>query len=307
MMQDGFGQGAILAGRARYSPNSLGGGCPFTSTMAQGGYVHSPRVVEGTKVRGRAEPQPDYFTQATMFWNSMSEPERDHVAGAFSFELGKVEVAHVRERMVQNLAEVHPDLVERVAAALGMQVPPEPQGLDTSIPSSPALSQLPAEPCPVHGRLVAVLAADGADAVGVKALGAACTAAGARAVVVAPRLGVILGDDGVTVPAAKAFLTAQSVEFDVVVVAGGSGAEALAIEPFAAVFVQEAYRHHKTIAGWGRGVDTLRAFNVPLDAPGVATAEAADTAFGTNVLQLAGWHRHWERPALVALPQLSAV
>ena len=29
MMQDGFGQSAILAGRTRYSPNSLGGGCPY--------------------------------------------------------------------------------------------------------------------------------------------------------------------------------------------------------------------------------------------------------------------------------------
>src|SRR4051794_9295390 len=36
MQQDGFGQSAILGGRTRYSPNSLGGGCPFTSTMAEG-------------------------------------------------------------------------------------------------------------------------------------------------------------------------------------------------------------------------------------------------------------------------------
>jgi catalase len=308
MMQDGFGQSAILGGRTRYSPNSLGGGCPFTSAMSEGGYVHVPRVVTGAKTRSRPEPHPDYFTQATMFWNSMSEVEKEHIAGAFSFELGKVEVAHVRERMVRNLAEVDADLVARVAAALGMDAPPgsttssDPAELTTA---SPALSQVPVAPDPVDGRLVAVLAADGLDAGGVLALAAAATGARARAQVVAPHLGVLQGADGTPVPAPKAFLTAQSVEFDVVVVAGGAGAELLAPDPLVAMFVQEAYRHHKTIGAWGEGVDVLTGFGIPLDAPGVVTADAVDAGFSSSLLEAAGWHRHWERPSLVVLPEVA--
>ena len=39
---------------------------------------------------------------------------QDHIAAAVSFELGKVEVAHVRARMLRNLAEVDADLTERL-------------------------------------------------------------------------------------------------------------------------------------------------------------------------------------------------
>jgi catalase len=301
MMQDGFGQSAILAGRTRYSPNSLGGGCPFTSTMAEGGYERVARAVSGTIGRRRAEPQPDYFTQATMFWNSMSAVEREHIVAAFSFELGKVEVAHVRERMVQNLAEVDPDLVERVAAVLGMSAPPPPSGRGPAArDSSPALSQVVPGPGPVDGRLIAVLAADGCDAEGIMALAAAATEARARAVVVAPHLGVLDGESGMPVPAAKAFLTAQSVEFDVIVVAGGTGTATL-IEPTAATFVQEAYRHHKTIGAWGTGVDTLAQLSIPDGTAGIVTSTDADPTFCATLLEQAGHHRHWDRAPLTNL------
>lgn len=299
MEQDGFGQSAILAGRTRYSPNSLGGGLPMTSTMAEGGYVHVPKVVTGAKGRRRAEPQPDYFTQASLFWQSMTPVEQDHIVSAFSFELGKCEVAHVRERMLRNLAEVDPVLTERVAAALGMDAPAGPP-TDTTIVPSPALSQVPAEPGEIDGRVFAVLAADGVDGEGVAALAEAVGAARARASIVAPHLGLLTSEQGTPVPAAKAFLTAQSVEFDVIVVAGGAGAATLAADPAAAMFVQEAYRHHKTIGAWGEGVAALEVFGIPADAPGVVVADAGDTSFATTLCAMAGWHRHWERASLVA-------
>jgi catalase len=297
MQQDGFGQSAILAGRTRYSPNSLGGGCPVTTAMVDGGYTHVPRQVEGPKVRDRAEPQPDYFTQATLFWRSMSPVEQDHIAAAFAFELGKVEVVHVRERMVRNLAEVDAVLTEKVAAALGMPAPaPETSKAGTlSVAPSPALSQMPTGPGPLDGRLVAILAADGLDAEATLDFADAVVAERARAVVVAPHLGVLSGGSGRPVPAAKAFLTTQSVEYDAVVVAGGSGAATLASDPTVALFVQEAYRHHKPIAAWGEGIEALRAFGVPQDAAGVVTGDG----FATDLLDAMRWHRHWDRPALV--------
>ena len=176
MMQDGFGQSAILAGRTRYSPNSLGGGCPFTSTMAEGGYERVARAVSGTIGRRRADPQPDYFTQATMFWNSMSPVEREHIVAAFSFELGKVEVAHVRERMVQNLAEVDPDLVGAPPRSWAWR-PRRHRAVEGRRPATFRASQIAPGPGPVDGRLIAVLAADGCDAQGIMALAAAATEA----------------------------------------------------------------------------------------------------------------------------------
>jgi catalase len=237
-----------------------------------------------------------------MFWRSMRPPEQDHIAAAFSFELGKVEVAHVRARMLRNLAEVDADLVERVAAALGMPVPaPSAGGPDESAPVSPALSQLAEAPMPIDGRIIAVLAADGVDGEGLARLMAAATAAGARVAVVGPHLGLLTSEQGTPVPAPKALLTAQSVEFDAVVVAGGSGATTVMTEPLAAVFVQEAYRHLKTVGGWGDGVEALAAFGIPHDAPGVFTAPQGDDRFHSSVLGALGGHRHWDRSDVPAV------
>ena len=54
-----------------------------------------------------------------MFWESMSPVEQDHIVGAFSFELGKCLHEEIKDRMLANLANVSPVLVERVAANLG--------------------------------------------------------------------------------------------------------------------------------------------------------------------------------------------
>ena len=63
-----------------------------------------PRMVEGAKVRERGPD--DEYAQATLFWNSMTEIEQDHIVDAYTFELGKVEVPAVVERMVTRLALV---------------------------------------------------------------------------------------------------------------------------------------------------------------------------------------------------------
>src|SRR3954453_13645844 len=50
--RDGFHQHAVHLGVAPYSPNSLGGGCPFA--IGDAGYVHTPQPVDGVKRRERA-------------------------------------------------------------------------------------------------------------------------------------------------------------------------------------------------------------------------------------------------------------
>ena len=82
-----------------------------------GGYVHVPRVIEGPLTRERCPD--DEYVQATMFWRSMTEVEQDHIVDAFTFELSKVEVPAVVERMVERLAYIDTDLAERVAGWIG--------------------------------------------------------------------------------------------------------------------------------------------------------------------------------------------
>ena len=85
--RDGFAQQAVAEGVAAYNPNSVGGGCPFPAGAS--GYVHVPRTVTGARGRVRAQSFSDHYSQATLFWESMSKPEKDHIVAAFSFELGK--------------------------------------------------------------------------------------------------------------------------------------------------------------------------------------------------------------------------
>jgi catalase len=53
-------------------------------------------------------------------------PEKDHIVAAFRFELSKVDVPDIRQRMVDNLAHVDLKLAARVAAPLGIK-PPDPK------------------------------------------------------------------------------------------------------------------------------------------------------------------------------------
>lgn len=56
-------------------------------------------------------------------------------------------------------------------------------------------------------------------------------------------------------PVARTSFNTQSLEFDAVVLADGSGLDALAADPRARAFFQEAFLHCKTIAAWGRGAE----------------------------------------------------
>ncbi|MEO8693939.1 MAG: catalase [Acidimicrobiales bacterium] len=292
--RDGFGQQAIHEGVAPYTPNSLGGGCPFHA--GSDGLRALPRAVSGEITRERPQSFDDHYSQAAMFWNSMSATERDHIVGAFSFELGKCLKEEVRARMLANLANVDRELCERVATNLGMPIPAGDPATDAG--ASPALSQLPSAPGPITGRTVGVLVADGVDAVGVTALRSALEQAGASLYVIAPRGGTVAGTKG-SLAVDRTGLTTQSVEYDALVVAGGSSARVVGADPYAALNLGEAFRHHKTLAAWGEGGDVLAACGCA--GSGVVTGETADGEFTSALVDAIGRHRHWDRAA-VAVP-----
>ena len=63
-------------------------------------------------MRGKAERFADHYTQATLFWNSQTDVEKQHIISAFRFELSRVQTPAVRERMVSGLMNVAPELAE---------------------------------------------------------------------------------------------------------------------------------------------------------------------------------------------------
>ncbi len=312
--RDGFHQQAVHHGRTPYLPNGVGGGCPFLAGAEDGGYIHVPRQVTGPKVRERGPN--DEYAQARLFWNSVSDVERDHIVDAYTFELGKVDVPAVVERMIARLALIDRTLARRVAFGLGEQVPTEPiedpasltPGADAlgndgagievdatgGIDASPTLAMVTDQRYPVDGRVVHILATDGSDLAGVKAIRDQIIAAGAVAHVIAPHKGTI---SGATRRAGellvdRSFHTSSSAESDAVVIAPGPG---LATDPAVITYVQSAFRHCKPIAAWGTGVELLNAATVATDAPGVVVADKVSKRFGTAVIDALAVHRHWSR------------
>ncbi|MGI5229787.1 catalase [Actinoallomurus sp. CA-142502] len=299
--RDGYHQTTVHRGRAAYHPNSLGGGCP---AIAGDGYAHFQERVDGNKIRKRSESFADHYSQATLFWNSMADWEKDHIVAAFRFELGKVEPMHVREGVVRNLANVHHDLATRVAEGIGVEPPAEPAG-PVSDQRSPALSQANSPTDTVATRKIAILAADGVDGDHVRAAMTALTEAGATCEVLAAVDGSLSAAAGDDVEVTRPLTTVASVLYDAVLVPGGDrSVQALAGDGDAVHFVSEAFKHGKAIGALGDGVSLLevarltsvrRSDRETVADQGVVTGGTADGDFTEAFVTAVAAHRHPER------------
>ena len=132
--RDGMHRQAIHRGRVAYEPNSLAGGSPFQAGAAQGFTSVARRLdakENADKVRIKPEKFADHYTQAKLFFESQSDVEKAHIGNAFRFELSKVTVPAIRERVVASLLNAVPEMAERLAADLGMDLPvPLPKALE---------------------------------------------------------------------------------------------------------------------------------------------------------------------------------
>ena len=305
--RDGHMRQTIVKGRVSYEPNTLGSGCPMQRPWSQGGFVTYPQPMEGEKIRIRSETFADHFSQAALFWRSQSTWEQEHIVAAFRFELGKVEVAAVRERMVSVLTQVDQALAQRVADGLGMAVPPPPAGAE-NVPRSDtpkvdaALSMVNTQKKSIAGRKIAVLAAEGVDAKAIDTLRKTLEAGGTTVKLIAPRIGAIGSAEGRSIKVDHSFATVSSVLFDAVYVPGGASAEALCSNADAVLFVKEAYKHGKAIAASGEGELLIRkaaqsagTAEGEFQGPGVGVGKTADAAFSKRFADAVAQHRFPER------------
>ena len=287
MLRDGMHQSAVHTGLAPYHPNSIDGDEPHPAAEREGGYVQVPRVIEGRVQRAQPASFDDQFSQAAMFYRSLSPIEQAHIAEAFSFELGKVYEQGIKERQLQVLANVDADLCEQVAAALGL---PAPEGNPpTDVTLSPALSQVVAEPGPVKGRQIGIIADAGSDLAGVAKLAKAAEGMGVIPLVIAP-VGGVLKAGRRSVIVNRTYATARSIEFDCVIIASGT-----APDPKQVVLLQEAFRHCKALAAWGDGGAVLKGAKIPVKGPGLVIGEDVDKSFTAELTTALGLHRAWDR------------
>ncbi|MGM9480266.1 catalase [Roseateles sp. NT4] len=309
--RDGMHRQAIHRGKVAYEPNSLGGGCPFQAGATQGFTSVAARIrsrEEQGKVRAKPELFAEHFNQATLFYESQTPVEQAHIAAAFRFELSKVTVPAIRQRVVSMLRNVSEDLAAQVAQGLNMTPLPDPmpraieRPIKPEVSTSPALS-LTARPGDgtVLGRKVAIFVADGCIGQTATEVHAKLLEAGAVPRFLATRIGPVQTEDGVEIQADASFENAPAFLFDGLVLADGAAAvPALAADANALAGIRDQYRHCKTILALGTGADLLDIAGVP-DAlpsgeadPGLTIT--SDATAGSEVL-IAGLaqHRHPQR------------
>ncbi|HWA71825.1 MAG TPA: catalase [Polyangiaceae bacterium] len=305
--RDGMHRQAINRGRVSYEPNSLAGGCPFQAGKA--GFTSFREPIEADKVRGNPERFADHYSQATLFFNSQSPVEKAHILRGFRFELTKVQVPAVRQRVVALLANVDAGLARALAAELGMQMPePLPKALKKAVTPevqiSPALSLLfrPGDG-EIRTRRIAILVADGVDGEAAKTLHEGLAEEGAVPRYVGVRLGSVQSETGEALEVEVTFETMPSVLFDAVAVPGGKAAvKALSTVGQCAEFLQTQYRHAKPMLALGAGADLLEGAGVPAALPSgepdpgvlIAREASAEDVLPPFIEAIAG-HRHFDR------------
>jgi catalase len=303
--RDGMHRQAIPRGRVAYEPNSLGGGCPFQAGTQ--GFTSFPEPIAEDKVRGKPEKFADHYTQAALFYNSQSPVEQAHIVRAFRFELTKVQVPAIRERVVSQLVNVDAGLAKAVADGLGIPVPAaqpavRPRNLKSEVNISPKLSLL-ARPGDgsIRTRCIALLVAPGVNGASLDEMHRRLSEEGAVPRYVGLRLGSVKSSDGKDIDVEVTLETAPSVLLDALVIPDGAAAvETLANSGHALEFVKDQFRHCKTILALGAGEKLLTAANILPPAkkgdadPGLLRlANSKDAA--APFIAAVGKHRHFER------------
>src|SRR5436190_3189119 len=323
--RDGLMRQTINRGKTAHSPNTISSGCPFQAGIMQGGFTSFAERIDAHKIRERSQSFFDHFSQAKLFFNSQSEPEKNHLTDALCFELGKVEAIAVRERMLNLLLQIDESLAAGVAYKLGMHIPKElltplnqtkpadadpekyrPIVKEGSLPRSKALSMAFTVKDSIATRKIAILAADGVNEDNLFKVKDALSEEGALCEVIAPRLGFISGENNTDIPVDKSLLTTASVFYDAVYVPGGTNSVGTLAEDADAIhFLNEAFKHCKAIAADDDALQVLEATyfarKLPTDndddtvsSEGVIIGIDADN-IARQFIEAIKQHRFWDR------------
>jgi catalase len=295
--RDGMHRMTIDRGQVSYHKNSLQSNDPKPAPASEGGYEHYQEKMEGRKVRERSDSFKDHYSQAILFWNSMTEVEKQHIIDAFSFEIGKVKSKDVQQQVVDMLGNIDTFLAEQVAVSVGAKKPANSKAMEVTL-TSPALSQLNTVKLP-NTRKVAILADNGFNTAEVTGLMELLKKSGITAEIISKNLGMIKGDDGKELEVNHTLLTSSSVLYDALFVAGGQqSVDSLKQKKEAVYFVDEAFSHFKAVGAGKEASALLAAAGISLDgSPGVVVFENSNEVTGESqkFIDAIIEHRHWNR------------
>ncbi|MCF6159533.1 MAG: catalase [wastewater metagenome] len=334
----GFMRQRIGKGKVNYFPNSLGGGDPKMASEKECGYVHYQEKIDGHKIRKRSKSFEDHFSQAILFWNSMSKTEQMHIVKALHFELGKVDSKEIRERMVNNiLNNISHELAAKVAKGIGVE-PPSGEAFSRvkdevrsvkdkvvdavthgkTVKDSPALSMERSKKAgSIRSRKVAILIDNGFNHQELMSVKKALKDQGAQAKIISMFKGMLKSSDGQEVEVDKSHITTGSIMYDAIFIPGGKeSVETMKKQGDVKHFINEAFKHCKAIAASGEGVDLVMESDIKgvklaamgtkelvNDAGVITLRDTSDlNAFSQAFVEAIGLHRHWMREEKMEVP-----
>lgn len=288
--RDGFSRQRIDIDQVSYHRNSLANNTPATSTPTEGGYAHYEEKVEGHITRARSDSFKDFFSQARLFWNSMSPVEKKHIINAFSFEVGKVNSISVRQQVVNMFVHVDQAMAKEIAANVGVN---QPSGTHVPVSAhSPALSMANTKHY-AYSLKVGVLIGDGFNGAEVRQTIDTLLQYGVHVVFIGERLGTVIGDDGTRIRINDTFITTDPTLFDALYIVGGHAADEMKFRFHIVSYFNEAYKHYKPI-----GVGTMAQLDWQVNDPhvldGVVFAMNCPN-FASQFVAAIAQQRFWDR------------
>ncbi len=312
--RDGTMRTTIAKGETAYFPNSINNGCPYQAMLkGEKAFTSHTQQIDGKKIRARSASFADHFTQATLFYNSQTPEEQQHIVNAYSFELSKVNRIDIRKRYLGILSQIDKSLTSKVAVNLGLVAPTQLDELTVhfaqqnhpnyplkvpkpEVLKSAALSmKTNMEKATIATRKVAFLVADGVSKASIDALKKELEIGGAQACIISNKVGDLKFMEGGVENVQHSYLTEASVLYDAVYVPFGKHVETLAQEPDFFQFLNETYRHCKVI-GFASGTEKLiehTYFNSIKADKGLLISISGD--FGKQYVHALKSHRIWER------------
>ncbi|MFA1822661.1 catalase [Virgibacillus oceani] len=244
-LRDGYQHHRIDVDSVHYHNNSLAGNTPAEASAEEGGYVHYPEKVEGDVTREvPSNSFYDFFSQARLFWNSLSTVEKQDLIESFSYHLGYVKSKSVRQQNVEMWGRVDTEFATILADNIGVTRPKTTHVAENR--TSPAISQANTT-FSAYTQKVGILIGDGFNGDEVRSTINYLQQNGVFYDVISDNLHPVVGSDGTKIEVNETFTTKYPVLYDSLYVVGGKAKNQGKFNREIMNFMNEAYQHYKPI------------------------------------------------------------
>lgn len=232
----------------------------------------------------------DFFSQARLFWNSLSQVEKEDLVNTFIYHLQYVKSKSIREKNVNMWAHVDHEMACIIADNIGVDRPKQSEVNVTA--SSPAISQMNT-PFTAYTQRVAVLVGNDFPEREVMATIQTLKERGVFVHIVSDKIGYVKGNSGGKLKVDDTFLTKFPVLYDSLYVVGGKVNRQAAFNEQMTQWVNSAYQHYKPIGVATTGKKYIHATDKN-NLAGVVFASRS-TNFPDSFVQAVAKQRFWQR------------